>query len=133
MTRWIWLAGLSAVMILYSPFRALSAEHTVYQVYRPVDLGIEGEVPPKDIYISMGTVDGIRKGSSVDVYRKLSSFSHLTQQHVGDHLVPVGRLRVIHVDAQTAIARLDQFVSLNQEPGLYPQAVMIGDVVQASR
>jgi hypothetical protein len=129
MKRWIWLAGI-AWLVLGSPLRALSNEHTVYQVFRPVDLGFENFTVPKDIYVSVGAEDGVRKGAKLDVFRKVASFNHLTQQHVGDHLVPVARVKVIHVDQRTAIARLDQFVSLDKEPALYPQAIMIGDQVQ---
>jgi len=108
---------------------ATAPEHTVYQVYRPVDLG-EGFPPPKDIFISIGLVDGVRKGSKLDVYRRVTSFDNLTSRHMGDHMIPVGRLKIIHVDEKTAIARADRFVSLEEEPALMPQAIMIGDVVR---
>ena len=78
----------------------------------------------------MGSHNGLKKGSVLDVYRKISSFDNLTQRLVGDHMIPVGRIRVIHADDKSAIARLDKFVSIDQEPGLLPQAVMIGDVVR---
>lgn len=114
----------------WSPAMASEAVHTVYQVYRPIDLGLGEGQPPKDIFISMGSSEGIRKGSVLDVYRRISSFDNLTQKHMGDHMIPVGRIKVIHSDEKTAIARLDRFVSLEQEPALLPQAIMIGDVVR---
>ena len=52
---------------------------------------------------------------------------------MGDHMIPVGKIRVIHVDDKTAIARADRFVSLEQEPAILPQAIMIGDVVRKSQ
>jgi hypothetical protein len=108
---------------------ALAAEGNVYQVYRAIDLGTTDEAPPKDIFISMGSEQGVKKGSVLDVYRKISSFDNLTQKHMGDHMIPVGKIKIIHVDGKTAIARADRFVSVDQEPALLPQAVMIGDVV----
>jgi hypothetical protein len=110
--------------------RALAADYTVYQVYRPIDLGDGAAQPPKDIFVSIGSSQGVRKGSMLDVYRRVSSFDNLTQKHMGDHMIPVGKVRVIHVDEKTAIARADRFVSVEQEPALLPQAVMIGDVVR---
>lgn len=112
---------------------ALGAEYSVYQVYRAIDLGETGELPPKDIFINMGSTQGVRRGSVLDVYRRISSFDNLTQKHMGDHMIPVGRIKVIHTDEQTAIARIDKFVSIDQEPGLLPHAVMIGDVVRVSK
>ncbi len=116
--------------VFYS--KAVAEESNVYQVYRSIDLGETDVAPPKDIFISMGTSEGIKKGSILDVYRRVSSFDNLTQKHMGDHMIPVGRIKVIHVDEKTAIARADRFVSIDQEPALLPQAVMIGDVVRKS-
>ena len=109
---------------------ALADDYTVYQVYRPIDLGEGGAAPPKDIFVNIGADQGVHKGSMLDVYRRISSFDNLTQKHMGDHMIPVGKVRVIHVDEKTAIARADRFVSVEQEPALLPQAVMIGDVVR---
>ncbi len=102
----------------------------VYQVFRGIDLGESDRQPPKDIFVNMGANKGIKKGTVLDVYRKISSFDNLTQQLVGDHMIPVGRIKVIHSDDKSSIARLDKFVSIDQEPGLLPQAIMIGDVVR---
>ena len=127
------IAILAALLISFSSAlmpRALGAEFSVYQVYRPINLGEVEQAPPKDIFINMGTGDGVKRGSILDVYRKISSFDNLTQKHMGDHLIPVGRVKVIHVEGHTSIARLDKFVSINEEPALLPQAVMIGDVVK---
>ena len=78
----------------------------------------------------MGSNQGIKKGSVLDVYRKISSFDNLTERLVGDHVIPVGRIKIIHADEKTAIARVDKFVSVEQEPALLPLAVMIGDIVR---
>jgi hypothetical protein len=108
------------------------AESTVYQVYRGIDMGDTDRPPPKDIFISMGAGQGLHKGSVLDVYRRISSFDNMTQKHMGDHMIPVGRIKIIYVDDRTAIARQDKFVSIDQEPALLPQAVMIGDIVRLS-
>jgi hypothetical protein len=41
--------------------KALAAEtdYTVYQVYRPIDLG-DGATPPKDIFVSWGPNNGVQ-------------------------------------------------------------------------
>lgn len=117
------------LIISFFSSAALAAEGNVYQVYRGIDLGTSDQQPPKDIFISLGSDQGVKKGAVLDVYRKISSFDNLTQKHMGDHMIPVGKIKVIHTDAKTAIARADRFVSVEQEPALLPQAVMIGDVV----
>ena len=109
---------------------AQAEDFTVYQVFRAVDLGETDRQPPKEIFINMGSNEGVKKGTVLDVYRKISSFNNLTQRLEGDHMIPVGRIKVIHTDEKTAIARTDKFVSFEQEPALLPQAIMIGDVVR---
>lgn len=111
---------------------AVADDYSVYQVYRPIDLGETDVAPPKDIFINMGANQGLKKGSTLDVYRRVSSFDNLTQKLIGDHMIPVGKVKVIHVDEKTAIARADRFVSIEQEPALLPQAIMIGDVVKTA-
>jgi hypothetical protein len=123
------LAALTFSLIILFHSNALAGEGNVYQVYRGIDLGTSDTPPPKDIFISVGADQGVKKGAVLDVYRKISSFDNLTQKHMGDHMIPVGKLKVIYVDAKTAIARADRFVSVDQEPALMPQAIMIGDVV----
>ncbi len=109
---------------------AQAGEFNVYEVFRAIDLGENDRPPPKEFFVNMGAVQGVRKGSVLDVYRKISSFDNLTEKHGGEHLVPVGRIKVIHADERTAIARMDRFVSWEQEPALLPQSIMIGDLVR---
>lgn len=125
-TLWV----LSGIFVTSFFTRAVANEHTVYEVFRPIDLGESDRPPPRDIFVNMGSNDGLKKGSILDVYRKISSFDNLTEKVAGDHIIPVGRLKVIHSDAKTAIARVEKFVSVEQEPALLPQTVMIGDLVK---
>ncbi len=118
-----------AILVFTAPW-SVGAEFTVYQVFRAVDLGESDRPPPKDIFINMGSGQGLKKGTLLDVYRKISSFDNLTEKLAADHVVPVGRIKIIHTDEKTAIARLDRFVSIDQEPATLPQAIMIGDLVR---
>ena len=123
---------LSIVFAIFSP-RSVADEFTVYQVFRPIDLGESDTLPPKDIFINMGVEQGVKKGTQLDVYRRVSSFDNLTQKHMGDLVIPVGRVKVIHADTKSSVARLEKFVSIESEPALLPQAVMIGDLVRVIR
>jgi hypothetical protein len=111
---------------------AVASDYSVYEVFRSIDLGESDRQPPKEIFINMGALQGLKKGSVLDVYRKISSFDNLTEKLAGEHVIPVGRIKVIHADEKTAIARVDRFVSLEQEPALLPQSIMIGDLVRVA-
>ncbi|MBC7396760.1 MAG: hypothetical protein H7333_04880 [Bdellovibrionales bacterium] len=110
--------------------KARADDFNVYQVHRGIDLGESDQQPPKDIFINMGSKNGLKKGVVLDVYRKISSFDDYSQKLIGDHMIPVGRIKVIHADDKSSIARLDKYVSIEQEPAMLPQAIMIGDVVR---
>ncbi len=121
---------MAALFLLCAGARANAAEYSVYEVFRAIDLGESDRQPPKEIFINMGALQGLKKGSVLDVYRKISSFDNVAEKLAGEHVVPVGRIKVIHTDEKTAIARMDRFVSLEQEPALLPQSIMIGDLVR---
>jgi hypothetical protein len=128
---WIWIALIGQGFgLLGSGAPASAADHTVYEVYRAIDLGETDRQPPKEIFVDIGSLHGVKKGSVLDVYRKISSFNNLTEKFASDHVVPVGKLRVIHADEKTAIARIERFVSPEQELALLPQAILIGDLVR---
>jgi hypothetical protein len=128
--------GIAALTVLgfiipaLNPSNARANDYSVYEVFRAVDLGESDRPPPKEIFINMGSNQGVKKGSILDVYRKIASYDNLTEKLAGEHVIPVGRIKVIHADEKTAIARVDRFVSLEQEPALLPQAIMIGDLVR---
>ena len=124
------LIGFACILEMVMPLRALGADYSVYEVFRAVDLGESDRPPPKEIFVNMGSNQGVKKGSVLDVYRKVVSFDNLSEKVGGEHMIPVGRIKVIHTDEKTAIARVDRFVSLEQEPSLLPQTVMIGDLVR---
>jgi hypothetical protein len=127
------LIGIACILEMIVPLRALAADYSVYEVFRAVDLGESDRPPPKEIFVNMGSNQGVKKGSVLDVYRKVVSFDNLSEKVGGEHMIPVGRIKVIHTDEKTAIARLDRFVSLEQEVSLLPQTVMIGDLVRLAR
>jgi hypothetical protein len=127
------LIGFACILEMYMPLRALGADYSVYEVFRAVDLGESDRPPPQEIFVNMGSNQGVKKGSVLDVYRKVVSFDNLSEKVGGEHMIPVGRIKVIHTDEKTAIARVDRFVSLEQEVSLLPQTVMIGDLVRLAR
>jgi hypothetical protein len=127
------LIGFACILEMVMPLRALAADYSVYEVFRAVDLGESDRPPPKEIFVNMGSNQGVKKGSVLDVYRKIVSFDILSEKVGGEHVIPVGRIKVIHADEKTAIARVDRFVSLEQEVSLLPQTVMIGDLVRLAR
>lgn len=121
-------AALVAALTL--PFTAGSADFVVYSVYRPIDLGNPGEVPQKDFYVNMGSANGLHNGSSLDVIRKVATYDLLSEKLYKDISFPIARLKVIHVEQNAAVARLEQVLPADKTPAVATRAVMVGDIVQ---
>lgn len=107
-----------------------AAEFVVYSVYRPLDLGISAEPPPKDFFINMGTAQGVQSGTVLTVFRRAATYDLLSEKLFREVTFPIARIKVIHSEAGTAVARLDKMISAEKAPGITPNAIMIGDLVR---
>lgn len=105
-------------------------EPVVYSVYQSVPLGYENEMPRKDFYLNIGTTQGVRVGSEVEVIRKVATYDLVGKKLYKEITFPIGTLRVIHVEDQVSIARLDKMNPAEATPIQNPQAVMVGDYVR---
>jgi hypothetical protein len=127
-TRFLGFAALTAAIAL--PFTAESAEFVVYSVYKAIDLGNPGEVPQKDFYVNMGSANGLHDGSTLEVIRKVATYDLLSEKLYKDISFPIARLKVIHVEPNASVARLEQLLPADKTPAIANRAVMVGDAVQ---
>jgi hypothetical protein len=107
-----------------------SADFIVYSVYQAVNLGNPGELSRKDYYINMGHSHGLRKGSVLEVMRRVPTFDLANENLYREMIFPIARLKVIHVESKTAIARLDKMLSPEQVPAATPSGIIVGDVIR---
>jgi hypothetical protein len=107
-----------------------AADYVVYSVYKELDLGNEGEKPEKDFYVNMGTAQGIRNGTILKAYRRVSTYDLMSEKLYRDVSFPIARLKVIHTESNAAIARLEKM--LPDTPAFSPRAVMVGDLVEVA-
>jgi hypothetical protein len=113
-----------------APRLAGSAEFVVYSVYKAIDLGNPGETPQKDYYVNMGSANGVRDGSTLEVIRKVATYDLLSEKLYKDVSFPIARLKVIHVEPNASIARLEKVLPAEKTPAVANRAVMVGDAVQ---
>ena len=108
-------------------------EFVIYSTYRGVDLGGEKENSPRDYYINMGSENGVRPGSVVEVWRKVPTYDLSSQKLYKDLTFPIARMKVIHVETNAAVARLDILYPPEKAPAMSPRAVMVGDQVRVGK
>ncbi len=127
----ILVAALAALSVLALPRHLGAADYVVYSVYKELDLGFAGETPQKDFFVNMGTAQGVRPGTSLKVYRRVSTYDLMSEKLYRDVSFPIARLKVIHAENNAAICRLDKMLPTATTPAFSPRAVMVGDLVEA--
>ena len=86
----------------------------------------------RDIYVNMGTNQGIKTGSKLTVYRTITTMDEINQKSGKNISFKIGNLQVIHTDRDIAIARVIDFLPPEKTPiGTYTN-VMVGDLVEVS-
>lgn len=132
--RWIWMTITLALagIILAIPESSKAADFVVYGVHKDIDYGNPGEVPQKDYYVNLGSSQGARVGSVLEVLRHAPTYDLLTQKLYKEITFPIARLKVIHAENGAAVARLEKMLPFDKTPIGAPQAVMVGDLVRLS-
>ncbi|MGZ3688865.1 MAG: hypothetical protein ACXWP5_03540 [Bdellovibrionota bacterium] len=130
--RFLWMILTFAIMgtIALIPETGQAAEFVVYSVYKGIDLGNPGEVAQKDFYVNMGSAQGLRPGSHLEVLRRISTYDTVSQKLYADVTFAIGKLKVIHVERDAAVARLESIMPAEKIPAVNPRAVMVGDLVR---
>jgi len=128
-----WLRTILTISIAAAALEAphtLAADYVVYSVFKPLDLGNSGESPQKDFYVNMGSSQGLREGAQLEVMRRISTYDLLNEKLYQDVTFPIARLKVIHVENNAAICRLDKLINAEKGPETSIRAVMVGDIVR---
>jgi hypothetical protein len=87
----------------------------------------------KDFYITMGSSQGVKVGTQLDVYRSVPTSDEMNQKNAQNITFKIAHLKVIHVENSVAVARLlDMTPSKDTPNGIYAN-VMVGDAVEVSR
>lgn len=113
------------------PGTAIGAEFFVTSLVRDFPMKA-GETVYKDYYVNAGTNNGLRKGLVIEASRKLAVNDNINSKLIGDTLIKIARLRLIHVDKSFAIARLVKFYEKESTPVAGYDSVMIGDLIEVA-
>lgn len=90
----------------------------------------DGETRFRDVYVNMGTNQGIKKGSTLDAFRTVTTVDDLNRR-VGKNIsFKIAKLKVIHADQDIAVARVMSFEKADVTPTGSYRDVMVGDRVE---
>lgn len=106
-------------------------EIAVFDVRRPLSFE-NGQELPKDFYINAGIEVGLKVGMTVAVNRRQTLYDPFQNKSPGDLIIPVGRLKIIQVQDNLAVARLEEVMGRENLPTLDFDAIMVGDRLDMS-
>jgi hypothetical protein len=127
------ISALLITTLCVSTVKVQASEFVVYSVFRALDFGNAGEDPKKDFYVNMGSANGVHVGSVLSVSRRVPTYDMLNEKLYKDVQIPIAHLKVIHVENNAAVARLDQLSPEETTPVVAYRAVMVGDSVELAQ
>lgn len=106
--------------------QAAETEAVVIEVRKTISMSKNDKVY-KNYFINGGELLGLKKGTIVDVLRRLPLHDPIKNISIGDLRVKVGEIEIIHADTLLSVARLISQDSPENRPVLDYEAVMVGD------
>jgi hypothetical protein len=113
------------VFLLSNMFWATSVSANAFMIFnvsQDLPMGVEDEVIRKNFYVNLGSKQGVRKGTVLDVFRIVSVLNPYDNRRRINHKVKMGQVKVIHAGDESAITtfyklekdtpvfELDQFI-----------------------
>lgn len=132
LVRWLWMIMIVTLLggAVALPKDADAGEFIVYSIYKGLEFGDANEAPQKDYYLNMGSAQGLKAGAVVEVMRRTPTYDLTNQKLYQDVTFPIAKLKVIHVERNAAVARLDKMNPVDKTPSITPRAVMVGDIIR---
>lgn len=92
-------------------------------------MGVENEVVRKNYYVNMGSGQGVKKDSLLDVFRIVSVQNPYDNKKRVNYKVKIGQLKVLHSSDEAAIAVVSEYNKAEETPIFEIPQFMIGDHV----
>lgn len=107
-------------------------DHLIYSVAEEIPMGFKDETTKRNYYINMGANQGLKSGTTLNVYRSISKLNPYDNQKRVNYKVEIGKLQVIHADDESAITIIKILNDGLKTPLFEINNFMIGDHVAVS-
>jgi hypothetical protein len=108
---------------------AMARSYVIFSMAQDLPMGLENEVVRKNYYINMGSGQGIKKDSVLDVFRIVSIQNPYDNKKRVNYKVKIGELKVLHSSDEAAIAMVNGYEKIEGTPIFELNQFMIGDHV----
>jgi hypothetical protein len=103
--------------------------YVIFSLTQDLSMGYENEVIRKNYYINMGSGQGLKKDSLVDVFRVISVQNPYDNKKRVNYKVKIGQLKVLHSMDEASIAMVNEYESEDTTPIFELPQFMVGDHV----
>jgi len=104
----------------------------VYGMRTDFPMSNDNKYPEKDFYVNLGLAQGIKIGSSLEVFRIVTTDDDISNRKMDNITFRIAKLKIIHAEENISVARLVEMNSKEETPyGIY-NTIMIGDLVEVS-
>lgn len=100
----------------------------IYSVALELPMGTDNEVLKKNYYVNIGSKQGVKKGTLLDVFRVISVLDPYDDRKRVNYKVKIGELKVIHANDEAAITTVHKMLDKDL-PVLDLDQVIVGDHV----
>lgn len=129
MKKYFELPVLFIIALTFTASMAIAKDYVIYSISQDLPMGNKGEVVRKNFYVDMGTNQGLKKGSLLDVYRVVSVLDPYESKKRYNHRVKIGEVKILHAEDSSAIAVLNKLEQEDETPVFEIGKMMIGDIV----
>ena len=113
-------------------FSAFAREHLIYSIDEEIPMGYEDTKPKKNYYVNIGAEQGVKSGTTLDVFRIISKSNPYDNLKRINYKVKIGEIEVLHSDEHAAIGSLKRIKLGIKDPLFEISGFMIGDYVSVS-
>lgn len=107
---------------------SFARSYVIFSMAQDLSMGFDNEVIRKNYYVNLGTAQGIKKDSILDVFRIISIQNPYDNKKRVNYKVKIGELKVLHSSSDAAIAAVKSYEK-EDVPIFELNQFMIGDHV----
>lgn len=117
------------ITLAFTTSLAIAKDYVIYSISQDIPMGNKDEIIRKNFYVDMGSTQGLKKGSLLDVYRVVSVLDPYESKKRFNHRVKIGEVKVLHAEDSSAIGVMNKIEMDEETPVFEVGKMMIGDIV----
>ncbi len=117
------------LLIVLTSTGIFAKDYVIYSIAHELPLKNDVTNTKKNFYVNMGAGQGLKNGTTLDVYRNIFQTDPLNNNKRHIYKVKVGLLEVLHTEDGEAIAYKKEFLNNEKSPVLDLEDFMVGDSV----